>query len=402
MGTESQFDDSESEINLDDEQDDIIFLESDEEIEHFSDDLEDSQDPNQQLPPESDYVCWKAQFQDELCSLSVHLNFPSVAHVAVGTCGNQGFILNFSNDEGEPKQLGEFKETISSCAFSPNNQYLALACLDGNVFIYSSDTYQLQHTIDGPQDGVEWLSWSIDGSLLVFGGVDCTCFVWSRDSNVTCSITTGANTQCGALATYDDTTNAIIGSDGGIVTLCNVLPGAQVVNIRKVTTGQDDVISLDWHPTIQMIIVGSSDGGIYFCNFAKSMPVASFPDAHGACIESVKFQPRGSNGTMAGSCGADGKIIIWDCSNFTKLSTLELETSLVKLLWHPTRPLVIAANHKGEIIVAKCGRILRTVPVHGDIILDAAILNCGQDYVAVISASQDGTICISRDLFQDA
>ncbi len=67
---------------------------------------------------------------------------------------------------------------INGLAWSPDGNYLALACDDGTVQIYETASGRVSTRFTGHRDSVKVVAWSHDGKRIASGSEDATVQVW--------------------------------------------------------------------------------------------------------------------------------------------------------------------------------------------------------------------------------
>ncbi|CDR95412.1 WD domain, G-beta repeat domain containing protein, putative [Babesia bigemina] len=356
--------------------------------------IDDDSDSDQ--PLDTTYECWRKEFKAELISLSVHPAFPEVAHVAVGSCDDTCTIVDLSSqDEGSEAQqtlLGPFEETVSCCAYSPNGAYLSLGCMDGCFLVYSTVGTKYDHmcTVNGPTDGIEWISWLGDSSAVMFGGSGHTVYIWDPQLQTTACVNTTDTNSCGKLCMYGDNALAVLGGDDGHLNIVRYSNGT-VGSVSDVPLGKDSVTCVDCHDTVQLAVAGLYDGSLYFVGLTKKSISASFLEDHTDTVEAVKFC-TGASSTMAVSCGHDGRVITWDCERMAKLNVVPLLSKLTRMVWVPSVLVVAVSNVRGELYTLKNGKVIKHNRPHQKMVLDLATLPCDDDECALLSVSEDGSM----------
>lgn len=287
--------------------------------------------------------------------------------------------------------LGPFEETVSCCSYSPDGSYLTLGLMDGNFQVYAcaSGTYEHTITVNGPPDGIEWISWSHDSSAVMFGGSGHTAFIWSPQTHTTACITTTDTSGCGKLCMYNSNSFAVVGCNDGHLNAVRYANGS-VGSLTDVALSSEMVTSIDCHDNVQLAILGMHDGGLFFVELSKFQVVASFSD-HSDTVESVQFC-KGASSTMAMSCGSDGTVIMWDCERMIKLSVASLSDNLTRMVWVPSKLMVAVGGVNGDLYTVKNGNVVKQNRPHKSTVLDLALLPCDDNEVALISVSEDGAM----------
>ncbi|GBE61400.1 WD G-beta repeat domain containing protein [Babesia ovata] len=377
----------------------------------------DDDDSDTDQPLDTKYECWRKEFNAELISLSVHPAFPEVAHVAVGSCDDTCTIVDLSSQDGwfcpscfrmrsggsdaQQTLLGPFEETVSCCAYSPDGAYLSLGCMDGSFLVYSISNSKYDHlcTVNGPADGIEWVSWLGDSSAVMFGGSGHTVYIWNPQLQTTACVTTTDTNSCGKFCMYGDNALAVLGGDDGHLNIVRYSNGS-VGSVSDVPLGSDSVTCVDCHDTVQLAVAGLFDGSLYFVGLSKKSISASFLEDHTDTVESVKFC-SGASSTMAVSCGHDGRVITWDCERMTKLNVVSLSAKLTRMVWVPSVFVVAVSNVRGELYTLKNGKVIKHNRPHKKVVLDLVTMPCDDDEWALLSVSEDGAMVICREMFSE-
>ncbi|GFE55715.1 WD G-beta repeat containing protein [Babesia ovis] len=368
----------------------------------------DEEDDVVERPLNTKYVCWSKEFGSELLSLSVYPTFPEIAHVAVGSRDDKCLVVDFSAQNGnyatcwiiycvggsdsKETTLGPFAETVSCCAYSPDGAYLVLGCMDGLFCVYSCSggNYQQLETVNGPNDGIEWISWLPDSSAVMFGGSGHTTYIWDPKAQTSACVSTTDNNMCGKFCSYNGSALAVLGGDDGHLSIARYSNG-NVGSVTDVALHGEIVTCVDCHDNIQLAIAGLYDGGVYFVELSKNTVTASFLEDHTDTVEDVKFC-RGTASMIAVSIGHDGRVITWDCERMTKLNVVTLSERLTRVVWVPSSTVIAVSTIFGALFSIKNGKVMCQNRPHKSTVLDIVALPCNKEEYALLSVSEDGAM----------
>lgn len=222
-----------------------------------------------------------------------------------------------------PKYLLQGDSEVFCCRFSPDDQYLASSCGNGQIRIFNTSTGKLAFTLsngDGvPTTQVRWRpheAMSKTKNVLVSVDADGRIFHWhitsgkclheisEKDNQIFCVdyvadgsqfATSGKNRQ---VRVYDEATKR----------LCQTLEGGDSLH----TPGHSNrVFSLKYHPTMPSVLVtGGWDNTVQFWDLRKGHAVRSIFGPH-ICGDAVDINMEGST-ILTGSWRVDKQLQLWD------------------------------------------------------------------------------------------
>ncbi|KAF9124453.1 hypothetical protein BGX30_000930 [Mortierella sp. GBA39] len=159
---------------------------------------------------------------------------------------------------GELPYLEEL-EGVSSCAFSPDGEFLAAGLRNGNISIYNTATWTRIKVFQGHQKVVAGLAYSPNSQLLLSGSDDKTARLWNSETGSTDFILEGHSGKVTAVAFSPTGQQVATASNDHSVRLWDAQTGAVVFvladNIDKVT-------SIAYSPNGNTIASVSKDGTI--------------------------------------------------------------------------------------------------------------------------------------------
>lgn len=74
-------------------------------------------------------------------------------------------------------KLSGHKDTVTSVGFNFDGTLALTGSYDGTVRIWSSETGELKHVLEGPED-IEWAHWHQRGNAILAGSKDGTVWMW--------------------------------------------------------------------------------------------------------------------------------------------------------------------------------------------------------------------------------
>ncbi len=275
---------------------------------------------------------------------------------------------------------------ISSLAFSPDGQSLAVGCEEPfTAFILNVADGSRRHTLKGHTTSVRTVAFNPDGSRLATGGYEPKLRIWNTATGeeigknaapLTSGISEiafGADCKMMALGLGDGTVvlqNAETGAheqtlrlqDSGIWSLAfshrgrrlvSAGPG-QEVKICDGTTGKDllnvepRIHCVAASPDGRWLALAQHDGAVVLWDVAagKAHDVLR---GHERPVAVLAFSPDARLLASGGGNG-DGKIRTWDVASRSKLAVIEAHTAMLSgLAFSPDAQTLISASHDGLV-----------------------------------------------------
>ena len=248
---------------------------------------------------------------------------------------------------------------VFDLAFHPNNDVLALGCIDGSVQIhgYKPDETTLLYNVKAHKDGVRGMSFTRDGSHLYtvssdssIKAIDCNTHAITFDKR-----DTGHDDALNAIRFLDENM-FVTGCDGGIVTLWDRR------QFDPVTQFDDlygmGILSFEHNSQKGHILAGSDDGSLaVFGMRMAEAEVLTTPNDDGAASLCLiggggSDDPNNSGTHLAVGCNS-GNIRIWKYGVWDKTCD--------NLKGHPCEVEGILQLRDGDVITACCDGVLRAV-----------------------------------------
>eukprot|EP00850_Spirogloea_muscicola_P005471 SM000025S08366 [mRNA] locus=s25:344008:346710:+ [translate_table: standard] len=297
--------------------------------------------------------------------------------VASGGGDDVAYLWRIGADD-EPARLAGHGDSVVALAFSHDGALLATGGLDGLVHVWDAASGRLLHKLEGPGEGIEWLQWHPRGHVVVAGSEDFTAWMWNADSADCLAVFSGhaGAVTCGSFT--PDGKAVVTGSEDATLRIWSPKSGEVSSVIQGHGFHSEGLTSLRISNDSFVAVTGSTDNTARVVSLQSHKVVGALAE-HTDSVESVGLC---SCLPMAATGSLDGKVILWD------LNTLQV--GVVKILWHPSSPLVYAGDLSGSVRVwdGRTGNVARMFQGHRDSLLDLAITSDG---AFILSGSDDHT-----------
>ncbi|EDQ89496.1 uncharacterized protein MONBRDRAFT_32300 [Monosiga brevicollis MX1] len=305
------------------------------------------------------------------------------------TGGQDDLALVWSFETWQPLQtLKGHKDSVTAVGFSPDSAYVATGAMDGEIKIWNVNDGEEVVSFDCGDD-LKWLQWHPSAKFLLAGNAAGAVMMWSVPggsmsyfSGHTDAITEGCWLPSGRgfLTTAEDGT------------LIQWSPKTQ--DIVSKYDGRDNMFhqcpisAVACHEDNTLVATGGAEGAVKLINLKNNRVLFSFEN-HGDNVETVAFSH--SKPSLLATGGLDGKIFIYTVDHHELRQTLEHEGPVVKVLWHPTLPVLYSCSVDGTIRVwdGRTGEQLHMCVGHRNHVLDFDI---SRDGFGILSVSEDTTI----------
>lgn len=130
-------------------------------------------------------------------SVSVNPGDPDI--VGSGGEDDRSFIWNARTGE-KVAECGGHTDSVGAVGWNWDGSLFASGGLDGKVKIWDK-LGVLQHTLEGPSGGINWLTWHPKGNALLAGSEDCSVWLWMASANKNVAVFFGhtESVECGAI-----------------------------------------------------------------------------------------------------------------------------------------------------------------------------------------------------------
>jgi WD40 repeat protein/serine/threonine protein kinase len=224
-------------------------------------------------------------------------------------------------------QVGSFRgkftpqSAVTSVAFVPKSQTLAIGCGDGSVILWSPTTQQ-QRLLTPNAKGIFSLAFSPDGRLLATGQSKYVT-LWEVATGAQHAVLEGHATAVDGMAFSPDGRTLVTGSSDSFLKLWDVTTGKERDTITRKHKGA--IHSVAFAPDGHTVATASDDRTVKLWD-TEAGPESATLLGHRDRVTSVAYSPDGK--TLATS-SYDGTVRLWDLRTGQELLTLEGHTGKV-------------------------------------------------------------------------
>ncbi|GFR46469.1 hypothetical protein Agub_g8045, partial [Astrephomene gubernaculifera] len=332
--------------------------------------------------------------QDAIVSVAWNPARPDV--VASGGCDDTAFLWRVGQDAYEDSagsmgtvELGGHTDTVAALAFNSTGNMLATAGMDGQCKIWDVPEGRLRHSLEGSGGALQWLSWHPRGDVVVAGTDDCMVYMWNAATGAVMQVFSG---HCGAVSAGCFTPDgksvvSVGGEEDASLRVWNPRTGECSLTIQGHPFHESGINCVALHRDGSgAAITGGEDGCVCISNVSTGR-VAGRLTGHEDSVEAVGLSPHLP---LAASASLDGKLLVWDCGSLSARGACEHPSSITRMCWHPTEPLVFTACLDGA---SRCwdlrtGSCVRTYGGHEDAVQDICL---SPDGSMLLTGADDGT-----------
>eukprot|EP00775_Hariotina_reticulata_P011642 gene11642-11787_t len=315
--------------------------------------------------------------------------------VATGGQDDKAFIWRVGQQAAEDTggtmstmELLGHTDSVVSAAFNSSGSLLATASLDSTVRVWRVSDGSCIQTLEGPGDGVEWLTWHPKGDVVLAGSEDFTMWMWLAQSGNCMQVFSGHNgpVTAGAFTPDGKAVISIGGDNDCSLRVWNPKTAECTLHIQGHPFHEEGLTCLDVHSDGAVVITGAQDGSVRVTNIHNKRVVASL-QGHEDSVEAVGFS---QHLPLAASAGIDGQLIIWDCGNFTQRGVCQHDQPVTRMAWCAQQPLVVTGSLDGvvrlwDLRTASC---VKQLCGHGSAVQDITL---SPDGSMVLSGADDAT-----------
>lgn len=196
-----------------------------------------------------------------------------------------------------------FSDGINAITWSQDEQFLALATIDGDIFVWDLENEQITARWSAHSDVITDLAWSPDGSRIASSSRDLSAKIWRPDGelevaldghvDVVTAVTWSPDNRHLATSSFDQTARIWNASDG---------------QLRREFQGHTELVTdIAWSPDGLLLASTGWDYVVRVWNAESGLTQATL-EGHVGPVLSVAWAPDGRN---LASTSQDGTIIIW-------------------------------------------------------------------------------------------
>eukprot|EP00127_Corallochytrium_limacisporum_P002550 Clim_evm107s128 gene=Clim_evmTU107s128 len=277
------------------------------------------------------------------------------------------------------------KDSVVAASFSNDDMYVASASMDGDVAVWKRNDdgagkpYAPLVRLEAGSD-IEWMQWHPKGPVLLAGCADGSAWMWSIPSGNVANVFAGAQAERSTDGgfSWDGKGLATTSEDGTLV----IWDPRSAQPLQRVT-GEDTrfhteaLTCMAWSMDNTLIVSGSTDRSVVVTTVQSGKIAHKFDEGHTDVVNTVGFSAK--QHALVASGGMDGHVCIWDLTHSRLRRILDHPKGVIRLLWHPTEPLLYTAciDRRIRVYDARTGDLKRTFEGHQARPLDMRISNDG-------------------------
>ena len=302
----------------------------------------------------------------------------------LAAAGTIGIWIYDARTGKELNLLIEHMDSVSTVAFSPNNQLLASDGRDSTILLWDPHTGKRKATLTGHQEGVNSVAFSPDGKSLVSGGNDETIRLWDVSTGE--QLLTFAGHAGGVSEVMYSPDGEMLVSHGmdEMIHLWDAHTGEF---LRSITEYKGDVYSIAYSPDGQTLASAGDDGKIRlwepFTGQLKTT-IEATTELHG--VNSISFNPDGKS--LISNTYEDDMIQFWDIASGERLKTIKSPPDTTHhIVLSPDGNTLVNAGSDGTIRFwnVENATPIRTLNGYAEMFSDMAFSPDGNKVVAVSS-----------------
>ncbi len=244
---------------------------------------------------------------------------PDGQWVAVACEGDQVALYRRTNLQLE-RMLSDHLSPVISIAFSPNSQQVATLDMDGKLMVWQVATGVRVRNINAHSTGGRVVCFSPDGTLIATGGWDGTVRLWNASTGAPVRTLMGHSNGVFSVAFSSNSQTVAVGDGNGNIRLWQVSNGNQIATLSSAHFGE--VSALAWAPTGNRFASGGTDGTIKIWSQQGGtwQTERTIEGAHLLTISGLAYR---SDGIQLFSASWDGTIKVWNPANGSAIRTID-------------------------------------------------------------------------------
>ncbi|KAG6835593.1 hypothetical protein H0H93_016700 [Arthromyces matolae] len=242
----------------------------------------------------------------------------------------------------------------------------------------------LLRTIEGHEDQVRSVSFSLDGSRIVSGSWDFTVRIWDSLTGALLNTLQGHERDVKCATFSPDCSHIASSSEDETIRLWDVSTGRE---LAKLEAHDRDVTSVAFAPDMQHLVSGSEDATVRVWDWRARKLLATL-DGHDHYVRSVAYS-HDSTRIISGS--EDSTVRIWDAREYHLIETLRGHTAAVlSAIFSPDSTLIISGGDETvRVWRASTFEHLATLSGHASYVTSVAM---SLDSTRIVSGSGDQTV----------
>jgi WD40 repeat protein len=228
-------------------------------------------------------------------------------------------------------------DSVWSCAYSPDGNLLAISLSNGDIKVYSTSMWELEHTLKGHDDEVGRVVFSPNGDHLLSGGLDCTARIWDVETESCIHTLTGHDEEVTCVAYSPEGDTIATASEDKTVRVWNASTG----NCQFILIGHTScTFSVAYSPNRCHIASGSGDRTVRIWDIETGACLHTLK-GHEYQVRELAYSPQGDRIAS----GSDDKTLrLWDVETGTCCRIISAHGSAIYTLAYSLQGDVIACG----------------------------------------------------------
>lgn len=297
--------------------------------------------------------------------------------------------VNFAHANLAQSVFAETFGGVLSLAFSPNQKFLAIGDMNGEIRLYQVDNWKQLNIFTGHTDWVSAVAFNHDGSILASGSEDQTIKLWNITTGQCLKTLLGHEQGIWSLVFSSDEKVLVSGSDDKTVKIWDISNG----QCLKTLPGHQNMVRVAvLSPDSKVLVSGSVDKTLKLWDMNTGQCLKTL-QKHNEGIWSVAISP---NGKILASGSGDRTIQLWDMQTGECLQTLRGHSDWVMSVAFSRDGQILASgswDHTVKLWNVNSGKCLKTLLGHNSMIRAVAF---SPDDQILATGSNDQTLKLWR------